>query len=82
MRHQMNKGRSPIYMNLLAWLTPCLIPLGFFSFLCYLEFTDKYNLVDTGEFIENMFWLNLAVMIPAAFGLSWLIRKWKSLAEE
>jgi hypothetical protein len=80
-RNGWHKGRSSIYMNLLLWLTPCIIPLLYFTSCCFIELTDRYDL-HLNDHVATMFWINLAVICPVMGVMALLIRKWKSIAEE
>jgi hypothetical protein len=76
-----DKGRSTIYLNIVIWYIPWLIPL----FLLILESLRReidgyYGPSD--QVIINLLWINLLVMLPAMWFISHLVRKWKGLAEE
>jgi hypothetical protein len=80
-RNGWNKGRSSVYMNLLLWLTPCMIPLLYFLSCCFIELADRYD-QHLDDYVATMFWINLAVICPVMGVMALLIRKWKSIAEE
>jgi len=77
-----NKGRSNIYLNIMLWLLPCLIPLAFFTIFAHSEFSDL-DYFDVGEQdVMCMFWINVPFVILAMWGISALVRRWKSIADE
>ncbi|NDV78297.1 hypothetical protein [Dysgonomonas sp. 511] len=69
-----NKGRSNIYVNILLWLVPCLLPLLYFSYAIFINVSDRD--------ILNMFWINVFVVVIIMAGISVFVRRWKSLPEE
>lgn len=79
-RNGRNKGRSDTYLNMALWLLPFIIPFLFFTFHLYLEFIDQ-NSAEERE-VLNMFWINLAIMLPLMWLVSLIVRKWKGLPEE
>ena len=75
------KGRSNIYMNIVLWYIPCLIPLAFWTYVIARELhKSDYNLSE--QVITNMFWINILVMIPVMWLVARFVREWKGLAEE
>lgn len=81
-KRKSNKGRSNIYINLLIWLVPCIIPLLFFILAAFNHSVDREFFNITDEVVMNMFWFDILAMIPAMWGVSSLVHKWKSIAEE
>jgi len=76
-----NKGKSPIYLNILIWLIPCVIPLATAVVVNYSDLAGNYISVND-EFVMNLLWIDLVVMIPTMWFVSMLVRKWKSVADE
>lgn len=79
-----NKGRSGIYMNLLIWMTPCLIPLIYAILVAFEELTRNYNdrFYGKDEQFVTMLWINIPFVILIMYLVSALVRRWKSIAEE
>jgi predicted neutral ceramidase superfamily lipid hydrolase len=76
-----HKGRSSIYINILIWLTPCMIPLLFLSFMACLRVLDICR-IWFDDYYVIVFWADLAAMIPLMWLMSFMIRKWRSIADE
>lgn len=77
-----NKGRSNIYVNIMLWLLPCLIPLAYLTVFVHSEFSElDYLQPEEGDVI-CMLWVNILIAIPAMWVISALIRRWKSIADE
>ncbi|MDH6308524.1 hypothetical protein M2451_000835 [Dysgonomonas sp. PFB1-18] len=76
------KGRSSIYMNILIWLLPCLIPLSYLTVFLHSEYSDEEYFEPTDADVMNMFWFNIIFIAVAMSLISVLVRKWKSIAEE
>jgi len=77
-----NKGRSGVYMNILVWLVPCLVPLLFLTVLAHSEYTDKDYFKPEENDVMNMLWLNILFTIIIMWFISMLVRRWKSIADE
>ncbi|MBK5721798.1 hypothetical protein JGH11_13035 [Dysgonomonas sp. Marseille-P4677] len=75
------KGLSMIYMNILLWLIPCQLLFAFFSFMIYQEILGNYD-YNKDDFILNIFFINIPIVILMMLPACALIRNWKSLAEE
>lgn len=80
--NKQNKGRSRIYMNLLVWLVPCLLPLLFFTVAAHAEFSDERYWKLEQEDLTAMFWINIPLVIIGMYFISRLVRRWKSIADE
>ncbi|EGK01615.1 hypothetical protein [Dysgonomonas gadei] len=78
------KGRSGIYINLLIWMIPCLIPLIYAILIAFEELTRNYEDRYYGEDEQfmTMLWINIPFIILAMCLVSVLVRRWKSIAEE
>lgn len=77
-----HKGYSNIYLNVMLWLLPCLIPLAYLIFVAYLRLSDMNNYRFEEQEVMCIFWINIPIVILSMWGLSALIRRWKSIAEE
>ena len=80
-RRKDNKGKSNIYINIMIWLTPCIIPLLYFTYILHCELVDNYVDISSDN-VSAMFWISLTAMIPAMWLIALLVRNWKSIAEE
>ena len=77
-----NKGRSSIYMNLLLWLIPCIIPLLYTILLLHSKYTDNDYLSSSEDNALCMLWGNILFVTLVMWFVSSLVRRWKSIAEE
>ncbi|NDV57835.1 hypothetical protein [Bacteroides sp. 519] len=75
------KGKSKIYINVLVWLVPCIIPLCVFSIWACSELTKEYDFIGDEDVLKG-FWINFPVTIVAMWFVARLLRQWKSIAEE
>ena len=77
-----NKGYSGVPMNLFLWMTPCIIPIMYFTILILLDPPYNYEGVFSEYNIPYMFWFNLATITIAMFPIIKFVRGWKGLPEE
>jgi len=77
-----NKGRSSIYMNILIWLVPCLIPLLFLTVVVHAEYVDERYFRAEEEDVLCMLWFNILFTAVSMWFVSMLVRRWKSIADE
>ncbi|MBB4037243.1 hypothetical protein GGR21_003160 [Dysgonomonas hofstadii] len=77
-----NKGRSNVYMNILIWLVPCLIPLIFLMVVIHSEYVDESYFNPKEEDIVCMLWFNILFTAVSMWFISMLVRRWKSIADE
>lgn len=76
------KGRSNIYMNVMLWIFPCLIPLLFLTVIAHSEFSDLNYFEPKEQEALCMFGINILVVLLSMWAMSALIRRWKSIADE
>jgi len=77
-----NKGRSPIYMNILIWLVPFLMPLLFLTVTLHADYVDEKYFNPQEEDVMMMFKLNIIFSAVVMWFISVLVRRWKSIADE
>lgn len=77
-----HKGRSNIYLNIMLWLLPCIIPLSFLTVVAHSHFSDLDYFDCQEKDVICMFWINIPIVILSMWGICSLIRGWKSIAEE
>ena len=78
-----DKGHSRPLVNIMLWLLPCMSPM--FYGVCYSfcrEVSGSYDYSFWDDLMLYTFWLNIPIVIVSMFGLTILLRKWKSLPEE
>lgn len=76
-----NKGWSNIYINILIWLMPCILPFTFLVYVVFREINDYYYYSGDDDML-NIMWINIPVAIAAMFAIAALTRNWKSIPEE
>lgn len=77
-----NKGKSPILLNIMCWLLPCVVPFSYMFFISTREvLTDSYYYTEDSD-VECMFWIAIFTTIVVQGLMAVVIRKWKSLPEE
>lgn len=77
-----HKGRSNIYINVMLWLLPCLIPLAYLTVITHARLSQTNYYKPEEQDVMCMFWINIPIAILSIWALSALIRRWKSIAEE
>lgn len=75
-KQKLDKGNSYMYMNILIWYVPFIVPLCIFSCLAVLGNTVS------SETMMVIFWINLFITIALMWPIANMVKQWTALTDE